>query len=157
MICVSIGYVTVDECISIIKTSKMAEVRLDLIKDSTSNIKKIFSCSKNLIATYRANELINDDDDRAAFLIESMNAGAEYVDVELDSSDIFKIRVMEEAKNKGKKVIVSYHNCEQTPSKKELFNILKNCIMPLGKNKLSPDVLKIACLSQSQNDNARLL
>lgn len=156
MIYVSIGNVTVDECLSIIKTNQMAEVRLDLIENSAKNIKKIFSSSKNLIATYRSNNLISDDD-RAGFLIEAISAGAEYVDIEVDSSDVFKAKVMKEAKNMGKKIIVSYHNCEGTPSKEELINIVKNCKQPISGEDLCADIVKIACVSKSKNDNIRLL
>lgn len=156
MICVSVGNVTIEDCLSIIKTSQMAEIRLDLIEGSAANIKRIFSSSKNLIATYRPNNILSDDD-RANLLIEAIDAGAEYVDIEMESSVTFKVKVMEEAKNKGKKIIVSYHNCETTPSREELENIVHNCKKPLSKRELTPDILKIACVSHSQKDNIRLL
>ena len=156
MICVSIGNVSIDECLSAIKANQMSEVRLDLMRLSGEDIKKIFSAGANIIATCRAEGKL-DDDTRASLLTKALDAGAAYIDVEVDSSDIFRNNMIIAAKNKGKKVIVSYHNCEKTPSQQELERIVERCKNPLGNPSVMPDVIKIACVSHSQKDNIRLL
>ncbi|MEI6080391.1 MAG: type I 3-dehydroquinate dehydratase [bacterium] len=156
MICVSIGNVSVNECIGIIKANQMSEVRLDLMKLSDEDIKKIFSAGANIIATCRANDKL-DDDTRVSLMAKAMDAGAAYIDVEVDSSDLFRNNMIIAAKNKGRKIIVSYHSCEKTPPKEELERIVERCKNPLGNPRVMPDVIKIACLSHSQKDNIRLL
>ena len=156
MICVSIGNVSVDECISVIRSNQMSEVRLDLIDVTDDDIKNIFSSGKNIIVTCKANKKLTDDD-RLLLLTKSMDAGASYVDVEINANDNFKNKIINHAKNKGKKIIVSYHNCEKTPSTEELLKIVNECRNPLTVATIVPDVIKIACVSRSDADNARLL
>jgi 3-dehydroquinate dehydratase type I len=172
-ICVSIGAVSVDECLDIIRSSDMAEIRLDLVdiglqidniaelendytktsefeEKLSSNIKKLFASSDNLIATCRANKDL-DDEKRFKILSYAIDSGAKYVDVELDSSDEFKERMIKKIKASSAKLIISYHNCKETPSAQELQNILEAC------KSYKADIVKIACLSHSNRDNARLL
>ena len=55
MICVSIAEPTVDECIKALHNIKFAEIRMDIIRDiSTEGIDKIFSLPAKLVATCRA-------------------------------------------------------------------------------------------------------
>ncbi|MCX6112499.1 MAG: type I 3-dehydroquinate dehydratase [Proteobacteria bacterium] len=150
MICVSIGNVSIEECISVIRSNQMSEVRLDLIEATDEDIKKIFSSGKNIIATCKINAKLTDND-RVSLLTKALDAGASYIDVEIDSSDDFKNKVIDFARSKGKKVIISYHNCKETPSREDLINIINRC-----KNHV-PDAIKIACVSHSNNDNVRLL
>jgi 3-dehydroquinate dehydratase-1 len=156
LICVSIGNVKVGECISIIKAARMAEVRLDLMKVTDADIKKIFSAGKNIIATYRSGGKLTDDQ-RLSLLTKAVGSGAAYVDVEVDSKDQFKNDVIDLVRKKKKKLIVSYHDCQKTPSREELEHIVGWCSNPIGDGKVKPDVIKIACLSKSQKDNIRLL
>jgi 3-dehydroquinate dehydratase len=101
-ICVSIGAVSVDDCLGIIRSSDMAEIRLDLMMpvnkwssepNLLADIKRIFSTSNNLIATCRNTKDI-DDEKRFRLLCYAVDCGAKYVDVELDASDEFKERMI---------------------------------------------------------------
>ena len=150
MICVSIGNVGIEECISVIKTNQMSEVRLDLLAITDNDIKKIFSSGENIIATCKTNEKLTEDVS-GSLLTKALDAGAAYVDVDIDSSDDLKNKVINFAKNKGKKVIISYHNCKSTPSKEDLAKIVIRC------KSHNPNVIKIAGVSHSNSDNARLL
>ena len=150
MICVSIGNVGVSECISVIKANQLSEVRLDLINATDDDIKKIFSSGKNIIATCKTNGKLTESDS-ISLLIKALEVGAAYVDLDIDSSDDLKKKVMDLAKKKGKKIIISYHNCKSTPSREDLLKIVNRC------KSYHPDVIKIVGVSHSNNDNARLL
>jgi len=128
----------------------MSEVRLDLLDLTDNDIKKIFSSGKNIIATCKTNGKLTENDS-ISLLTKALEAGAAYVDLDIDSSDDLKNKVMELAKKKGKKIIISYHNCKSTPSREDLVKIVNRC-----KN-YHPDVIKIVGVSHSNNDNVRLL
>jgi len=150
MICVSIGDCSADECIKSLKGLELAEIRLDKMKVSEEDIKIIFSQKLKLIATCRATKMLNDNE-RKKLLLEAIDAGASYVDIEVEASDSYKKEITDKAKSKGCKVIVSYHNYDRTPQKGELEQIVQWCVDS------GTDIAKIACKVQSQRDNARLL
>lgn len=149
MLCVSIGNVGVEECLKAVKSHELTEVRLDRMDLTPADIKNIFSSGMNIIASYRPG--VADDGERIKKLKLAMNSGAAYVDIEVDSSSRFKEEIMEHAKKRNCKLIVSYHNYDETPSSKELRKVLNQC------KALRPDVVKIACESHSKRDNSRLL
>lgn len=152
MICVSIAERTVDGCIRALSGLELAEIRLDAIEPdelTQTGIKRIFSQPLTLIATCRMG--IRGDDQRSAALMGAIESGAAYVDVEVESEDGFKSAIIEKAREKGCKVIVSYHDYKKTPSSEELRQIAEWCFQS------EADVAKIACLSTSPKDNARLL
>jgi len=149
MLCVSIGGVTVNDCIKAIKENELAEVRLDKMVLSSDDIKKIFSSGKNIIASFRPGKA--SDAERLEKLKMAIDNGAAYVDVEVGSSDKFKNEIIKHAKDKKCKLIVSYHNYEATPPRDELHKIIDIC------KAFKADVVKIACKSRSKRDNARLM
>lgn len=148
-ICASITGLTPSECLREIEKLEMAEIRLDGMKIVKEDIGDIFSASSNLIATCRPGEM--DDEERAEFLIEAIESGAAYVDIEVESRKLYREKIIEKARGRGCKVIISYHNFERTPSDEDLERIMELCV------RLGGDVVKIACKSNSPSDNARLL
>jgi 3-dehydroquinate dehydratase-1 len=150
MICVSIADLNVSEAIKIIESSELAEVRLDRIKFSDGDIEKLFNPEYKTIATYRPVEPVSDDE-RKRVLIAAVNAGASYVDIEVENNDNFKNEVIEAAKIKNCKTIVSYHNYEKTPVIRELEQIMRWCF------ESSADIAKIACHVDSVEGCSRLL
>ncbi|MBS3067078.1 type I 3-dehydroquinate dehydratase [Candidatus Micrarchaeota archaeon] len=150
-VCVSIGDCSVEECIKSLQDLELAEIRLDKInaKLSTDDVKNIFSQKLKLIATCRATKTLNDTE-RKNLLLSAIDAGAAYVDIEVEASDAYKNEILNKAKSKGCKIIISYHNYESTPKKGELEQIVNWCLE-------AGDIAKIACKVQSQHDNARLL
>ncbi|MCD6094155.1 MAG: type I 3-dehydroquinate dehydratase [Candidatus Omnitrophica bacterium] len=74
---------------------------------------------------------------------------ADAVDVELSSSILDE--VAGEAKEKKKRVILSYHNFKQTPSEQRLKEIIKTA------EKRGGEIIKIACFAKSKKDTLRLL
>lgn len=149
MICVSIAEPKVKDCLLALDGVEFAEIRLDRIEDVSTEIHTIFSSHPRLIATYRPGKM--DRSQRCSALIKAINAGAAFVDVELDADDSYKSRIIKKARKKGCKVIISYHNSDKTPERAELENIANWCF------DAGADMAKIACRVVSLKDNARLL
>jgi len=156
MICVSIAEATADGCIRALKGVKgaeMAEIRLDLMKQvSARDVENIFSLSQpaRLIATCRPNDKM-DDEERGSLLAMAIGSGAAYVDIEIDSGEDYRKMIMEKARSKGCKIIVSYHDYNGTPQAEELRQIVERCF------ESGADIAKIACMVNTGQDNARLL
>ncbi len=148
-VCVSIGGLSSSEIMNAIKGLRMAEIRLDGMKVNSADIRIIFSAPTELIATCRPGNL--NDQERAELLIDAIESGASYVDVEIESKKWFRDRIIKEARIKGCKVILSYHNYEMTPSDETLGKIVERC------HNYGGDIVKIACKANSYSDSARLL
>ncbi|HPS87211.1 MAG TPA: type I 3-dehydroquinate dehydratase [Spirochaetota bacterium] len=150
MICVSIADLPVSEAIKIIESNELSEVRLDRIKFGAGDIEKLFLTKNKTIATYRPVESVSDSE-RKKILIEAVNAGASYVDIEVENDDDFKNEIIEAAKLKNCKTIVSYHNYTKTPVIRELEQIMRWCF------ESRCDIAKIACHVDSNEGCSRLL
>ena len=148
-ICVSIGNVNVDIIKEILDDCTIAEIRLDLLTLNSSEIKDIFHNKRGLIATCRTGE--NSDSDRYELLSLAIENGAEYIDVDINDDTELKTRIIDLAGRSGVKVIISYHNFIETPDIEELESILNIC------NQLSPNIIKIACYINNNEDLIRLL
>ncbi len=149
MLCVSLGKVTFEECLDAVKKHELCELRLDRLKLKDSELKRIFAAGKKIIATYRPKDA--GDIECMKKLIAAIDMGADYIDINVEASDEVKDEILAYAKKKKCKVIVSYHNYKKTPLEEELKHIVEWC------KTSSPDIIKIACHSHSDRDNARLL
>ncbi|MCD4744826.1 MAG: type I 3-dehydroquinate dehydratase, partial [Bacteroidales bacterium] len=125
MICVSIAESTLDDNIKAIQNEELAEIRLDLTDLSDNEIKILFSQPVRLIATCRKGKY--KDEERKHKLMQAIKAGATYVDIEIETSVSFKKELINFARENNCKIIISYHNFELTPSRKELIKIIDSC------------------------------
>lgn len=149
-ICISIGNCSKNELIHKLKETEFAEIRLDLLDWITlADIKEIFSNHKNLIATFRPGKV--SEKERLGSLKTAVEAGAAFVDIETENSAEFISEIAKTARRHGTKIIISYHNHENTPALKPLQKIVVDA---LGKG---ADIVKVACKVNSQRDCARLL
>lgn len=149
-ICVSIGNCSKKELVHKLKETELAEIRLDLLDWITaSDIKEIFSSHNNLIATFRPGKI--SEKERLEFLKTAIEAGAAFIDVETENTAEFISEVVKTARRHGTKIIISYHDHENTPSLKPLQKIVVDA---LGKG---ADIVKVACKVNSERDCARLL
>ncbi len=149
MICVTLAETTVESCRSLLKDLSFAEIRLDAMKVSADDVRALFSGHDNLIATCRPG--VGNDDERRGLLLAAVEAGASFVDVEMESALSLRDEIIEKARSKGCKVIVSYHNYEETPEREELLHIASRCF------DAGADIAKISCMAKSARDSARLL
>ncbi|OFY91405.1 MAG: hypothetical protein A2236_00380, partial [Bacteroidetes bacterium RIFOXYA2_FULL_33_7] len=149
MICVSISQQNFIDCIEAIGKAKMAEIRIDLVKLSELELEKLFKLPIKTIATcrigyYSENEIIK-------LLKLAIKSGAKFIDIETELFENLKLELTPFAQKYNTKIIISYHNFEKTPSQKELQKIIKNCFNQ------GADIVKIACKSNSEKDNLRIL
>ncbi len=149
MICVAISDPDIDNCINTLNTVEMAEIRLDLTGFSELEIKKTFAYPTPTIATCRPNEIGTKK--QAETLSMAIEAGANMVDIEIESDISTKKSLIEKAKEHGCKVIISYHNFENTPERDFLHDIAQKCYDE------GADIAKLATMVNYNKDNANLL
>jgi len=149
MICVSIAEPNVERCLAALEGIGLAEVRMERMVLAREDIRRIFASSAQLIATCRPGPL--PDDRRGRLLADAIEAGASYVDVEIESEETLKRHIIEAARRQGCRVILSFHDYEKTPGLRRLNAIISRCFTE------GADVAKIACTVHSGRDNARLL
>lgn len=148
MICVSISHISqIHQAVS--SGAALLEFRLDLIREDPGRIYAPLQGDVKSIATCRPEG--NNDSERIELLKSCMDLGASYVDIELDSSDSFRNVLMEHAGHRGTDVILSYHNFEVTPGRRELAEWVESAFT------LGGHVAKIATMARSAEDLRTLL
>ena len=146
-ICVSIGINNFDIALEAVGECQMAELRLDLVNFSDDQLRKIYSLNRNIIATFRT----EDEQAMKQTLIESMDAGAGYIDIDINTSVEVRTILVEYAMQKGAKVILSYHNFSETPE--TVF--LKQTITRMFND--GANFAKVACMANSKDDSKRVV
>lgn len=150
-VCVSIGNCTLQECLEALDGLEFAEVRLDSVSGiSERSVSAVFARKAKLIATCRPNGRM-DDGERKKLLLAAIEAGAAFVDVEVDAQERIRGEIVAAAKKQGCSMIVSFHDFEKTPLRAELERIMEWCFDS------GADIAKIACKVKSKGDAARLL
>ena len=148
MICISISDKDPDRCLAMLAEAEMAEIRLDLTEFDEDEIRKVFIFPKILIATLRPGDY--DDDERLEKLKLAIEAGAQYVDIEIESEEGYRNELVEFAKKHQCKVIISYHNFESTPGQSELKKLVNTCF------DYNADMAKMATLIKDDRNIAAL-
>jgi 3-dehydroquinate dehydratase I len=157
LICVSIAEPTVERCLEALQGLDFAEVRIDAMDVTVDDVKQIFSRPSRLVATFmpagfgtRTDKIV-DDGTRKELLMAAIEAGARYVDVEVQADEEYKRDIMQKARMHDCKVIISFHDFQATPTKGKLEEIIALCF------KEGADIAKIACKVSAVKDNIRLL
>lgn len=149
MICVSIAGLPFEQCRKVLKNIEMAEIRLDRLNFSLGQVQEIFSMHHCLIATCRSGN--TSEEERKELLLTAIEAGAAYVDIEIENRTEFIEAVTTACQKRKCKVIISYHNYINTPPVGELKELV-NRFFTVGA-----DVAKIACQVNCEKDAARIL
>ncbi len=149
MICVAISDKDYRKCLAVLPKVQMAEIRLDLTEFDDETIDLVFGQDHNLIATCRPDHL--GEKEQYAKLKRAIEAGAKYVDIEIETSKEQREAIIEIARDNNCRVIISYHNYVETPSMNELFSIADKCYQ------VGADVAKLATRVNFSEDNAKLL
>lgn len=151
MICLCIGKPSVALCQELLPGVELAEIRLDGTSLSSNEIQQIFALHDNLIATFRPKAGNEAPEMRKMALLTAVEAGAAYVDIEIEAVAVYKKEIMQTARLQECQVILSYHNYKNTPSKKQLETIIEQCFSQ------GAHIVKIACQVHSETDSARIL
>ena len=147
----------------------MAEIRLDRCALTPRQLDECFSSDVPLIATCRVAELIANEPSlqdeslspqsreiKAAQIAENrlcraIEAGARYVDVEIEAPKQMSKRVRNMAHENGTVFIRSYHDFEGTASVDALRTLVVKC------HYHGADIVKVATMASSQEDVDRVL
>lgn len=143
MICTSIQNKELKDILEALKTEEMAEIRLDRCALEEEDIQALFQDTDlPLIATCRL-----DEEPQAPELLElAIEAGAKYVDLEMEAPAAVGRRIREACRSYGTVLIRSYHNFDGTPSREELEAILDRARTYGG------EVVKIVTTARSKAD-----
>ncbi len=153
MICVSIQNRTLEEIFGILEQPEveMAEIRLDRCNLSQDEIEDLFSESDTpLVATCRIGGEISASRAEAR-LLKAIQAGAAYVDIEIEAPSMMSKRIRREAAECGTTLIRSYHDFMGTDSAEALKALTEKC---LG---LGADIAKIVTTANCAEDAQRVM
>jgi 3-dehydroquinate dehydratase type I len=155
-ICIPIVDTSLEKALRTIKQANrvadLIELRLDYLKKP--KIATLLNGSqKPFIITNRRKEeggrYQGDERERLFILKEAIDLAAEYVDVELRSEKSMLLNLL--SNKKETQVILSFHDTQKTPSKKELEKLFTRIIG------LGADIVKIVTLARSWEDNFNVL
>ena len=137
MICIPLGGIAFDDCMSVVRKETFVEFRFDLLTLTLEQVQELVAEAESCIATCRPGNM--DESLRLEILKTAINAGADYVDIELESDPDFRAELIKAAGTAGTTVILSYHNFESTPALSGLEKIVGQCLQS------GAEVVKIAC------------
>ena len=149
MICVSLAEPTAAACLRALEGIELAEIRLDKMRIGPAGVRKIFSGHPRLIATCRPGGM--PEGKRRRLLLTAVEAGAAFVDIEIEADAGFRERLIDAAHSRNRRVIISYHDFRRTPARAELEAVVNRAFA------IGADIAKIACRVRGRRDTARLL
>ena len=153
MICVSLANKDIDSIFQILERPdvQMAEVRLDSCPLTMEEVEDLFSSiDKPLIATYRLADA-SQVAEAEAKLLTAIQAGAAFLDLDIDAPAMMCKRLRREAREAGTLLIRSFHDAEGTDSTRSLSAVAEKCIH------LGADIVKIATTAASEADIDKVL
>ena len=167
MICTVIQHKNLEEIEEILEHCEMAEIRLDRCPLTLEEISECFTSDVPLIATCRLAEVMENEPSlqnlpeenrlvKAGQFIEkrltaAIEAGARYVDVELEVPKHISKRIRQVAHENGTTFIRSFHDFSGTDSKEALLAVAEKCRYH------GADLVKIATTAQSEADCERVM
>ncbi len=169
MICTTIQNKGQEQVLEALEQCEMAEIRLDRCPLSMEDIDVCFSSDVPLVATCRIEVIMENEPSlqvegitpqsreiKAAQIAEkrlcrAIEAGARYVDVELEAPKQMSKRVRGMAHENGTVFIRSYHDFERTDSFEALKALVEKCRYH------GADVVKIVTMAHSQEDVDRVM
>ncbi len=168
MICTTIQNRNLEQIYEALRQCEMAEIRLDRCELTAKEIDELFTSDIPLIATCRISEIAASEPSlqdpslteqsreikamqiAEKRLIRAIEAGARYVDVELEAQKQMSKRVRQAAHENGTVFIRSYHDFEGTDSLEALKAIVEKCVYH------GADVVKIVTTARSEADNHKM-
>ncbi|MFW6140189.1 MAG: type I 3-dehydroquinate dehydratase [Acidobacteriota bacterium] len=149
MICVSLKENSADLCLKALRKLSFAEIRLDQMSLYRKDVSKIFSSHPRLIATCRPGSY--SESKRKHLLIEAIEAGAAFVDLDIETEKYLLKEVTQKAAQYHCKVILSFHDFSRTPPLNRLKQLINICFSR------GAHIAKIACYVRTKQENSQLL
>lgn len=160
MICTVIQHRNLQEILDILEHCEMAEIRLDRCSVSDNDIRLCFSSDVPLVATCRVGEVLASDSSLNSVsasmvaekrLVAAIEAGARYVDVEVDAPRSMAKRVRRAAMENGTVFIRSWHDFEGTAPLPVLRSMVDRCL------KEGAEIVKIVTMAQCAADAGNMM
>ena len=167
MICTTIQNRNLEQIYEALENCEMAEIRLDRCDITEKQIDELFSADVPLVATCRVAEVaqrteaLKDLPEQSRKiramqiaerkLIRAIEAGARYVDVELEAEKQMSKRVRQAAHENGTIFIRSYHDFEGTDSLEALKAIVEKCVYH------GADLVKVVTTANAPEDAEKVL
>ena len=162
MICTTIQNKTAEQILEALEQCEMAEIRLDSCVLSAREIEDVFTSDVPLVATCRIAEVMKNEPSlqdlpeparevKAMMLAEkrlvrAIEAGARYVDVEIEAPKQMSKRVRSAAHENGTVFIRSYHDFEGTGTPEALKTVVEKCLYH------GADIVKVVTMAHSEAD-----
>lgn len=159
MICTTIQNRNLEQIYEALEKCEMAEIRLDRCAITAREIDELFTSDIPLVATCRISEVAATESSLLDLapqsreikamqiaerrLIRAIEAGARYVDVEIEAQKQMSKRVRQAAHENGTVFIRSYHDFEGTDSLEALKAVVEKCVYH------GADMVKIVTLAHS--------
>ena len=167
MICTTIINKDLQGVLAALEGCEMAEIRLDSCDLSMKDIDEVFSSDVPLVATCRIAEIMANDPSLQDLpeqsreiramqtaerrLVRAIEAGARYVDVEMEAQKQMSKRVRNAAHENGTVFIRSYHDFAGTATVEELRDMVEKCRYH------GADIVKLVTMAHSQEDVDRVM
>ena len=169
MICTTIQNRNLEQILDALEQCEMAEIRLDRCTLTAKETDELFASDIPLVATCRISEVAANDPSlqnpeitpqsreikamqiAEKRLLRAIEAGARYVDVEIEAQKQMSKRVRQAAHENGTIFIRSYHDFEGTDSLEALKAIVEKCVYH------GADVVKIVTAAHSEADVEKVL
>ena len=167
MICTTIINKDLQGVLAALEGCEMAEIRLDGCDLSMKEIDEVFSSDVPLVATCRIAEIMANDPSLQDLpeqsreiramqtaerrLVRAIEAGARYVDVEMEAQKQMSKRVRNAAHENGTVFIRSYHDFAGTATVEELRGMVEKCRYH------GADIVKLVTMAHSQEDVDRVM
>ena len=167
MICTTIQNKTAEQIVEALEHCEMAEIRLDRCELSARDTENVFTSDVPLVATCRIAEVAQNElslqglTDSAREikamqiaekrLVRAIEAGARYVDVEIEAQKQMSKRVRSAAHENGTIFIRSYHDFEGTDSYEALKALVEKCKYH------GADIVKLVTTAHSSEDVERVM
>ena len=162
MICTTIQNKTAEQILEALEQCEMAEIRLDSCVLSARETEDVFTSDVPLVATCRIAEVMKNEPSLQDLpeatrevkamvlaekrLIRAIEAGARYVDVEIEAPKQMSKRVRSAAHESGTIFIRSYHDFNGTGSLEGLKNVVEKCVYH------GADLVKVVTMAHSEED-----
>ena len=167
MICTTIQNRNIEQIYEALEQCEMAEIRLDRCELTAKDIDELFTADIPLVATCRISEVAATEPSLQELteqsreikamqiaerrLIRAIEAGARYVDVEIEAPKQMSKRVRQAAHESGTIFIRSYHDFDGTDSPEALKAIVEKCVYH------GADMVKIVTAARSEADSEKVM
>ena len=167
MICTTIQNRNLEQIYEALEQCEMAEIRLDRCELSAKEIDELFTADIPLVATCRISEVMATEPSLQDLpehsreikamqiaerkLVRAIEAGARYVDVEMEAQKQMSKRVRQAAHENGTIFIRSYHDFEGTDSLEALKALVEKCLYH------GADMVKIVTTAKSDVDVRKVM